>query len=80
MITMVVTMKIFLEQKTNMITFNNLGTLGRLANQMFQYASLKGIATNKGFDFCIPPESRFGEIDPLVKDDPLNLYSCFNML
>lgn len=62
-----------------MITFNNLGNLGRLANQMFQYASLKGIATNRGFDFCIPPESSFGEIDPLVKNDPLNLYSCFHV-
>ena len=63
-----------------MITFNNLGNLGRLANQMFQYASLKGIATNKGFDFCIPPEENFGTTDPLVRDDPLNLYKCFNII
>ena len=40
-----------------MITFNSLGNLGRLANQMFQYASLKGIARNRGFDFVIPPEA-----------------------
>ena len=43
-----------------MITFNNLGNLGRLANQMFQYASLKGIARNRGFEFMIPPGSAFG--------------------
>ena len=43
-----------------MITFNNLGNLGRLANQMFQYASLKGIARNRGFEFMIPPASAFG--------------------
>ena len=27
-----------------MLAFNHLGTLGRLANQMFQYASLRGMA------------------------------------
>jgi len=37
-----------------MISFNNLGRMGRLGNQMFQYASLKGIARNKGYNFCIP--------------------------
>jgi len=37
-----------------MIGFNSLGRLGRFANQMFQYASLKGIAKNIGVDFCIP--------------------------
>ena len=43
-----------------MITFNNLGNLGSLANQMFQYASLKGIAKNRGFEFMIPPGNVFG--------------------
>ena len=37
-----------------MIGFNALGRMGRLANQMFQYASLKGIARNRGFDISIP--------------------------
>ena len=37
-----------------MIGFNGIGRMGRLANQMFQYASLKGIARNTGVDFCIP--------------------------
>lgn len=37
-----------------MIGFNGLGRLGRLANQMFQYASLKGIAKNIGAEVCIP--------------------------
>lgn len=38
-----------------MIGFNALGQLGRLGNQMFQFASLKGIARNRGFQYCIPP-------------------------
>ena len=50
-----------------MISFNNIGNLGRLANQMFQYASLKGIARNRGYDFCIPPSELFGQRDTLVK-------------
>ena len=57
-----------------MLSFNNLGNLGRLANQMFQYSSLKGIARNRGFDFVIPPEEVFGRNDVMVKNDPLSLY------
>lgn len=36
------------------ISFNNLGKMGRLGNQMFQYASLKGIAKKHGYSFSIP--------------------------
>ena len=38
-----------------MIGFNALGKLGRLGNQMFQFASLKGIAKNNNYNFCLPP-------------------------
>ena len=41
-----------------MIGMNKLGTKGRLGNQMFQYASLVGIAKNMGYDFCIPDHSK----------------------
>ena len=37
-----------------MIGFNALGRMGRLCNQMFQYAALKGIARNTGAEICIP--------------------------
>ena len=60
-----------------MISFNNIGNLGRLANQMFQYASLKGIARNRGYDYSIPPEEVFGQHDPLVKNSQLNIYNVF---
>ena len=62
-----------------MISFNNIGNLGRLANQMFQYASLKGIAKNRGYEFSIPPENVFGQNDPLVKNDKLNIYDVFGI-
>lgn len=40
-----------------MIGFNSLGRLGRLGNQMFQYAALKGLSRNNGADICIPNHS-----------------------
>ena len=39
-----------------MIGYNRLGTNGRLGNQMFQYAALRGIAANNNLDWCIPSE------------------------
>jgi hypothetical protein len=62
-----------------MISFNQLGNLGRLGNQMFQYASLRGIAANRGFDFCIPPENVFGVSDPNVKNSITNIHNTFNL-
>ena len=40
-----------------MLAFNHLGTLGRLGNQMFQYASLRGIAAKRTFEYGIPPSN-----------------------
>ena len=37
-----------------MITFSRLGNYGRLGNQMFQYASIIGIAMKNNFDYCFP--------------------------
>ena len=44
-----------------MIGFNALGHLGRLGNQMFQFAALKGIARNRGYQYCNPPSQMQGE-------------------
>ena len=40
-----------------MIGFDSLGTMGRLGNQMFQHAALKGIARHHGYQYCIPPKN-----------------------
>ena len=37
-----------------MIGYNHLGRNGRLGNQMFQYAALRGIAAKHGYKFTIP--------------------------
>ena len=40
-----------------MIGNNRIGCNGRLGNQMFQYASMRGISSVKGFDWVVPPEN-----------------------
>ena len=37
-----------------MLTMTSLGAMGRLGNQMFQYAALRGIAAHRGLSFRIP--------------------------
>lgn len=43
-----------------MIGFNHLGSLGRLGNQMFEFAALYGIATKHNYNWSIPPRSHKG--------------------
>ena len=38
------------------ISYNRLGSNGRLGNQMLQYAGFRGLASNRIFDWLIPPE------------------------
>ena len=54
------------------ISYNRLGSNGRLGNQMFQYAGLRGIAANRGFDWLIPPPNSYG-------DSNYGLFDCFKM-
>jgi hypothetical protein len=56
-----------------MIGFDDIGTIGRFGNQMFQYAALKGIAANRGFEYTIPPEY------PQVQIDNYGLLEAFNL-
>ena len=53
------------------IGFNGLGNSGRLGNQLFQYASLRGIAAHKGFDFVFPP--------PYDSIDNYGVHECFKL-
>jgi len=48
-----------------MISFNNLGYMGQLGNQMFQYAALRGIASHKGYWYSVPADNE--------------LHRCFNL-
>ena len=55
-----------------MLAFNNIGSLGRLGNQMFEYAALRGIAAEHGYDFMIPPPERGGI-------ENYSLHQCFKL-
>jgi len=55
------------------IGFNHIGTIGRFGNQMFQYAALKGIAANRGFEYTIPPK------DFKIQIDNYGLLDAFNL-
>jgi hypothetical protein len=54
------------------ISYNRLGSNGRLGNQMFQYAGLRGIAAHNGYDFLIPPEDTPSTCN-------YGLFECFKM-
>ena len=54
------------------IGYNRLGSNGRFANQMFQYAGLRGVAANKGYDFKVPSPDNYGRSD-------YALFECFEM-
>jgi hypothetical protein len=60
-----------------MIGFNHLGNLGQLGNQMFQYASLKGIAGKHGYQYCIPKNSVV--TDALGNKLRTELFDVFNL-
>jgi hypothetical protein len=55
-----------------MLAFNELGNNGRLGNQMFQYAALKGIARKMGYDYLIPPFN-------IQRIDNYSLNQCFKL-
>tara|TARA_R110000868_G_scaffold350492_1_gene611689 strand:- start:1544 stop:2395 length:852 start_codon:yes stop_codon:yes gene_type:complete len=55
-----------------MIGYNRLGSNGRLGNQMFQYAALRGIAANRNFEWKIPPPS-------YNHNSNYGLFDCFEM-
>jgi hypothetical protein len=55
-----------------MIGYTRLGSNGRLGNQMFQYAALRGIASHHGYEWKIPsPEEHY--------QTNYGLFDCFKM-
>ena len=54
------------------ISYNRLGSNGRLGNQMFQYASLRGIAANNDYSWMVPS-------DDTQHRDNYGLFETFEM-
>ena len=61
-----------------MIGFNYLGKLGQLGNQMFQYASLIGVADKIGTSFCIPHHHEV-MVDALGNRLRIELFDAFDI-
>jgi hypothetical protein len=61
-----------------MIGFNFLGKLGQLGNQMFQYASLLGIARQLDVPFFIPKHNQILN-DGLGNKLRIELYDVFKI-
>jgi hypothetical protein len=61
------------------ISFNSLGNLGRLGNQMFQYAALRGIAAKHGYDYCLPPVDLIGTHDQNCALSDANIFNTFKL-
>ena len=55
-----------------MLAFNQIGNLGRLGNQMFEYAALRGIAAKHNYQWCIPPRHKKGI-------ENYSLHECFKL-
>jgi hypothetical protein len=55
-----------------MLAFNKIGNLGRLGNQMFEYAAVRGIAAKHGYDWSIPPFH-------LTGIENYSLHNCFKL-
>jgi len=64
-----------------MIVNQEIGYLGRLANQMFQYAALVGIATKNHYEYGIPYENarRSKTTQPYGHKEKLELMDEFNI-
>jgi hypothetical protein len=61
-----------------MITFNNIGYMGRFGNQMFQFASTVGISRKLGLDPVFPKERFLNNLNP-DSYDGCKLLECFNI-
>lgn len=70
-----------------MITFDKIGYMGRLGNQLFQYATLMGVANKTGYEFGIPIKRNL-QINPKGCYDKhtnkwipykFDLADCFNL-
>lgn len=62
-----------------MISNDDIGNLGRLGNQMFQYAALRGLAAKHNYSYCLPPKNYVGLKDPNCAKSDVNIFQCFKL-
>ena len=62
-----------------MLANDDLGNLGRLGNQMFQYTSLRGLASKHGYEYCLPPRAVVATRDSNCVNSDITMFECFNI-
>jgi hypothetical protein len=62
-----------------MLANDDLGNLGRLGNQMFQYTSLRGLAAKHGYEYCLPPRSVVAKSDLNCANSDITIFECFEL-
>ena len=62
-----------------MLANDDLGNLGRLGNQMFQYTSLRGLASKHGYEYCLPPREVVATRDRNVFSSDITMFECFKI-
>jgi hypothetical protein len=63
-----------------MITFTKLGRYGRLGNQMFQVASVIGIATRNKMEYCFPEWVNWDDKERFNTDEDIEVGKWFKPL
>jgi hypothetical protein len=62
-----------------MIANDDIGNLGRLGNQMFQYAALSGLAARHNYEYCLPPREVVATRDINVFRSDITMFECFKI-
>ena len=62
-----------------MLANDDIGNLGRLGNQMFQYTSLRGLAAKHGYEYCLPPREVVATRDPNCINSDITMFECFTI-
>ena len=62
-----------------MLANDDLGNMGRLANQMFQYTGLRGLAQRHGYEYCLPPREVVATRDINCINSDITIFECFKL-
>jgi hypothetical protein len=62
-----------------MLANDDLGNLGRLGNQMFQYTALRGLAQRHGYEYCLPPRAVVATRDINCVNSDITMFECFKI-
>ena len=62
-----------------MLANDDLGNMGRLGNQMFQYTSLRGLAAKHGYEYCLPPREVVATSDLNCVNSDITIFECFKI-